>query len=141
MRHKTLGIVALVGIVCISGCAQASEPEAEPSAPAKVQVMYDVITNDGKPSYLSKTGTMPASITIGTPGGASQADIDLPLKTKDGERGLRTEFTSGDHLYVSAQKGDYYGSITCQIWADGELISENTSSGEYAVATCSTVAP
>lgn len=37
---------------------------------------------------------------------------------------------------LTAQSGGSDGEITCRITQDGEVISENTSSGMYAVVTC-----
>lgn len=35
-----------------------------------------------------------------------------------------------------AQNKGEYRSVTCRITVDGIVISENTSSGEYGIATC-----
>lgn len=45
-------------------------------------------------------------------------------------------FRAGQFLYMSAQKDDNYGTVTCRIYVDEVLISKNSSSGDYAIATC-----
>lgn len=42
----------------------------------------------------------------------------------------------GAHVYISGQALNGR-TLTCRITVDGVLISENTSSGEYSIATCS----
>jgi hypothetical protein len=49
------------------------------------------------------------------------------------------QFTAGSgfqSFVVTAQNGGG-GSISCSITADGKTISSQTSTGEYAVVTCS----
>lgn len=58
--------------------------------------------------------------------------IQLPW-TKNVDLG--NGFFSGASLI--AQAGDGVESITCRILDGGEVISENTSSGQFAVVTCS----
>jgi hypothetical protein len=78
-----------------------------------------------------------ASITIETPTGTSQQqDIPLPIYNKTGDLGLHMTFQRGDFVYVSAQNDSEYGKVTCRIEVDGEVISENSASGAYAIATC-----
>ena len=69
-------------------------------------------------------------VTAGTPGGGtSQRTGPLPIT------GTFT-FKAGDHVYVSVQNQQGAGSVTCRITVDGLKVSENTSSGGYAIATC-----
>lgn len=83
-----------------------------------------------------------ASITFETPTGTQQANPDVPLKMasgpRSGERGLLVgPFQPGDFVYISAQNKREYGTVTCRISTeDGRVISENTSSGGFAIATC-----
>ena len=46
------------------------------------------------------------------------------------------EFGPGEFVYISAQNEGEYGSVTCRITVDGVVVSENTSSGAYGIATC-----
>jgi hypothetical protein len=45
-------------------------------------------------------------------------------------------FHSGDFVYLSVQNQQSVGSVTCRITVDGVVVSENTSSGGYTIATC-----
>jgi hypothetical protein len=40
-------------------------------------------------------------------------------------------------MYVSGQNATEYGTVTCRIKVDGNVVSQNTSSGAYSIATCS----
>lgn len=102
-------------------------PEGTLAPPEPLEVRYDV----------SGTATS-ADITIETPTGTSQQNgVDVPLVRKsDGERGLIfTGFAPGDFVYISAQNQGF-GDITCSIHVNDVLISTNTSSGRFAIATC-----
>jgi hypothetical protein len=56
----------------------------------------------------------------------------------DPKKGLPLYFAPGSFVYISAQnKDDNYGDISCRISTkDGAVISENTSSGQFAIVTC-----
>lgn len=47
----------------------------------------------------------------------------------------------GASVFVSAQNGAASGSISCEIDVDGKTAVSNTSSGAYAVVTCSAPLP
>lgn len=75
-------------------------------------------------------------VTIQTDdGGTSQGVIALPLAS------TFTSFHSGDFAYVSVQNQQHAGSVTCRITVDGTVVSENTSSGGYTIATCQGTVP
>lgn len=87
------------------------------------EVVYEV---EGDGRYFDMTAE--------TPTGTTQASPDLPLRLTTG--GLVThEFDPGSFVYISAQSKDGR-SITCRITVDGEVISDNTATGEFAIATC-----
>lgn len=77
-----------------------------------------------------------ADVTMATPTGTSQITPDVPLVTTGGDTGLTYTFPDGAFVYISAQKTDEGGTITCRITVDGVVISENTSSAAYGIATC-----
>lgn len=79
-----------------------------------------------------------ADITIETPTGTTQQQgVDVPLTTKGGGKGLTIRgFSPGAFVYLSAQNTGGYGSLTCRIKVDGDVVSENTATGAYAIATC-----
>jgi hypothetical protein len=81
-------------------------------------------------------GIRSGSITIQTPNGSSQAETNLPMKNQAGGTGLTYTFSPGAFVYLSVQNQDAAGSVTCRITVDGVVISENTSTGGYTIATC-----
>ncbi len=93
--------------------------------------------------YFVTGSATSADITYNTPTGTGQqSGVDVPLNLKSqagaeppGGSGIHYTMTSGSFVYLSAQnKGD--GDVTCRIDVDGVTVSENTSSGEFAIATC-----
>jgi hypothetical protein len=60
------------------------------------------------------------------------------MTNKSGATGLTFQFHPGDFVYFSAQAKEGSGSLTCRIVRvdDSTVISENTSSGEFSIATC-----
>lgn len=136
MRNKVWGISALTGAILLTGCTAKAGPIPEYTPPTKVTVRYEVDSTNGKPAYDSIHGLLNADVTMSSPTGTVQVSPDIPMTRKTGETGAEYEFVRGEFVYLSAQKKDYYGDIVCRIYVDDVLISENSSSGEYAVVTC-----
>ena len=114
-----LGVAIAIVAAVIGG-----ELLAGPSAPATRTVVYTVEAD------AAFGGGRTGMVTAGTPGGGtSQRTGPLPIT------GSFT-FHPGDHVYVSVQNQQGAGSVTCRITVDGLKVSENTSSGGYAIATC-----
>lgn len=91
-----------------------------------VEVLYEV---DGSATT--------ADLTLELPSGTSQQNgVGVPVTTESGKHGLTAKFPRGSFVYLSAQNGGDTGTITCRITVDGIVISENTSSGAYAIAAC-----
>lgn len=87
-------------------------------------------------------GLRSANYTLQTPSGSAQGEINLPMKNRDGGTGLTIpDFHAGDFVYLSVQNSDAAGSVTCRIAVDGVVISENTSTGGYVIASCKGVVP
>lgn len=62
----------------------------------------------------------------------------LPLMNNTGTAGITQEnLRSGSFVYVSAQNNANTGTVTCHILVNGVEVVTNTSSGGYAIATCS----
>lgn len=101
--------------------AAQSEALAEVSGP--VDVVYEV---EGDGTYFSMTAQSPT--------GTVQSQPKMPLRRTDGKPMVQT-FERGEFVYLSGQSQNGT-SITCRIKVDGEVISENTSTGEFAIATC-----
>jgi hypothetical protein len=82
-----------------------------------------------------------ASVTMETPSGTVQNDVDVPMMNKSGTEGVRFPASSGTFIYISAQKADASGTVECIIQVDGETVSDNTSSAEYGIASCKGTVP
>lgn len=118
-------VVIVVAIAGANG-GDRSTTGAEPAADGTVTVLYEV---EGSTDY--------ADVTMETPTGSSQISPDVPMTRKsDGRRGLSMEFAPGAFVYLSAQNNRGYGTVTCRITVDGVVVSENSASGGYAIATC-----
>jgi hypothetical protein len=78
-----------------------------------------------------------ATITAQMPTGTTQASGKaVPLTRTDGTRGIKVDFPREAFVYISAQNEGASGDITCRITVDGVVVSENTASGGYTIATC-----
>lgn len=122
--------LALIALVAVAACGTDTD-KAEPSSggPAStVEVVYEV-TGD----------TKSAGVTVTTGTGTSQKDVAVPLVTKSGSEGIAFQMRPGARAYISAQNRDRYGSgpITCRIRVNGRILSENSSTGQFSIATCS----
>jgi hypothetical protein len=126
-----IGAVVVLTLIVIGLVLGSNDNDSSRRAPAPVAVPLVVhyeVEGDGASS---------ASLTLQTPTGTSQQTADLPVKNKSGGEGLIfSGFSRGDFLYVSAQNQDEYGSVTCRIKVGDTVVSENTSSGAYQIATC-----
>lgn len=140
--HPVLKLVfALVLTVLIMSIWQAgqrssSDPVSKTetvSTPITHSVRYEVEAID--PSGLDLP--MGADITISTPTGTSQQSISLPLRNKNtGIEGITMTVPSGEFLYISAQNSEGFGGVRCRIFVDEVLVSQNSSSAGYSIATC-----
>jgi hypothetical protein len=139
-------------VLSIAGCGSETKPKTLSAAESRSLVNEAMSeATKGLPStaedgvvYLVLGSADSASITISTPTGQSQQDIDVPLMNQEGQRGLHfSGFSSGDFLYVSAQNTDDspFSNIRCKIKVDGVVISDNESDAEYGIATCQGTMP
>lgn len=111
--------------------ATPSESASESSAASSNRTVHYEVTSDG--ATLSSV----TYLTINNGASSQQQDTATAAPwSKDiaiEDEGL---FTSSVFSLV-AQAGDGATTITCKITADGKTIQESTSTGPYAVATCS----
>lgn len=117
-------VLGLVASFAISALIWAYPPSTPAPANSTHTVLYEVeadsVTGSGR------TGL----VTAGTPaGGTTQRTGLLPIT------GTFT-FSTGEAVYVSVQNQQPAGSVTCRITVDGVVVSENSSSGGYTIATC-----
>lgn len=102
-------------------------PAADYSSTPPEEVRYEVtgsVTKTADITYATATGT------------SQQSDADLPLTDDYGNTGLTFPYAAGQFVYILAQNDEEYGSVTCSIYVDGDLVSSNTADGAYAIATC-----
>lgn len=83
-------------------------------------------------------------ITYSITGTATSVSITLENETGNTEQGdFKVPFNMsfrvpvGTFVYISAQNNGKTGSVTCQIFVDGKVQEEATSTGAYKIATCS----
>lgn len=127
------GLIALVGWFMVSSIVDSNNQtraagEAIAYAQSStVEVLYEV-----------EGSATSANLTMASATGTVQFNGKLvPLQNKTtGKRGLTTTMSRGDFVYISAQNKGSSGTITCRITADGVVVSTNTSSGGYAIASC-----
>jgi len=128
-----VAVVAIVAASAVTAPGRAAQAEADRQeqvaqmveAMGPVEVKYEV---EGTASSVD--------ITIETPSGTSQgSDKAVPLRT-DAGNGITLSFPRGSFVYISAQNQGEDGTVTCRITVDGEVVSENTSSGAYSIASC-----
>ena len=76
------------------------------------------------------------------------ATVDLTYENASGNTEQRTDLSPwdmsfdadpGQYLYISAQL-EAFGTVTCNIKANGTVIETATSKGEYVIASCSGLA-
>jgi hypothetical protein len=144
VRRAAFGGVVLVALALVAWAVStkagaASVPDvATQSASALAaatthQVVYGLTTSGAATT---------ADITYKTPTGIEQQQgVDVPLMSAGGGAGITlTQVASGQFLSISGQlKGDAQ-DITCSITVDGTVVAQNTSSGEFAIASCDATA-
>lgn len=76
------------------------------------------------------TTTMASLTYENASGGTEQKDVKVPWS------GQTFNAKRGQFLYVSAQNGSEYGTISCEILINGKTWKKSSSDGAYAIATC-----
>jgi hypothetical protein len=134
---RLFAFIGSAAALVLAGCAGVGSSGAvggvgfEPSTPRTYEVLYEV---EGTARW--------ADVTMATPTGTRQVSPDVPMtRTGSGERGLAMTVAPGTFLYISAQNNDGHGTIECRISVDGVVVSENSSSGGYAIASCEGTTP
>lgn len=105
--------------------APADEPAAEPEQEAgESGLRWEAETSGGTPMDITYVGE---NFNITQQQGQASpwtATVDVDSKMDVMGANMSAQNTGG-------------GDVTCRVYWDGELVNENTSSGEYAIATCS----
>lgn len=83
-------------------------------------------------SYVVSGSAEYVDVTIeNEDGGVSQfSDVPVPW-------GYEAKFARESFVYVSAQNQGYDGSVTVEIYTDGDLFKTSTSEGSFVIATAS----
>jgi hypothetical protein len=115
-------ITLVAGAVLIAAVLVAGLLSMHPASTTH-SVLYEAIA-DGNTG-----GGRTGMVTGQTPGGSSQGTGPLPFTAT-------YSFHTGDFVYLSVQNQQPAGSVTCRITVDGVVVSENTSTGGYTIATC-----
>lgn len=122
--RKQLTIVAAAGIGLIALVLVAALLSMHPIAAKTHTVLYEATAD----SYTGagRSGMVTAQTSAGTTQGTGLLPFSDTLR----------DFHSGDFVYISVQNQQPAGSVTCRITVDGTVVSENTSTGGYTIATC-----
>jgi hypothetical protein len=119
-------------VLLLAGCAPATnDPDPAAPSPLATPTMPKLTAGQHQITYKVGGTATKALITYATPAGQEQQNgASVPW---------RKAFKAPDFsvLTVSAQnKGT--GTVTCEIDVDGKTKKKSTSSGAYAVVTCTT---
>lgn len=135
---RVRGVAAVAaGVALLAGCGAGPKTAATPSSSSSsvAQVVFEV---EGEETYGFDGREMSVDVTMGDPSGVQQGTgKTVPLGVTGGPPGLRRSVVAGSAVTLSAQiASDEAGTVTCRITSDGVVVSENTSSGKYAVVSC-----
>lgn len=133
MKRVIPALVTALALIS-SGCSSTAAPAASvapfSSAPSSARVLTAVY-------YVEGTADG-ADITYSTATGIQQQSrAAIPLQMTDGTFGIQMKGAQVPRtLTISAQNTGAKGTVTCSIRLNGEKVAENTSSGAYAIASC-----
>lgn len=133
---KAIGLlVLLLIVVAILATAPARNAERERESAAQTARLVEAMA-PRTVLYEVEGTALVAGLTMETPTGTSQVDVRVPMEDTSGSPGVTQKFNPGSFVYIAAQNQMEKGIVTCRITVDGVVISENTSSGAYGIATC-----
>jgi len=128
-----------------AGCGGDASPDSSTPSPSERSAngqRYDQLVKEQKAEeaaaragrgvlYSVGGSAMYATVTMTTPTGSQQKDVDLPFRG-----GFRFNFEPGQPVYASVQNQTGFNTVACTIRANGVVVSTNTSDAAYGVATC-----
>ncbi len=130
-----IGAVVVTGVITSVLTAPGRAAQAEADRQAQIARIAEAMAPVDVEYEVEGSATS-VNITMETPSGTSQgSDKAVPLRT-DAGNGITLSFSRGSFVYISAQNQGESGTVTCRITVDGKIISENTSSGAYSIASC-----
>lgn len=116
-------IVLLIGCCICGALFFSSSKTSSPNASAPI------FSTDLQVRYVVTGSSTSAMITyFNEQGGTEQVDVGLPWEK-------RFTVARGSALSLVAQNGGS-GSITCEIWLNGEKKKTSTSTAQYGIVTC-----
>ncbi|HSP75847.1 MAG TPA: hypothetical protein VLO31_06505 [Cryobacterium sp.] len=122
-------VLAITYTAALATAVQTSVDETEAAANVDVSLVYEV-TGDSTDASVSYS-----TYTDGSYGSEMSTGQALPFtKEMIVKAGGDFDFSS---FTLTANNGATGADITCRITRDGEVISEQTSTGAYAMALCS----
>jgi hypothetical protein len=126
------GLLVLVAIAVVQAGRADDRAEADRERVARALEALAPVTL----SYYAEGTAITADITVVTPTGMEQSSVTLPLNNKSGTPGLHFEVPRGTYASISVQNRGDTGDVTCRIEVDGTVVSENTSTTDYGIASC-----
>lgn len=133
---QRLAIVGAIAALALTGCSAPSTASpaasaAPSSAPAAGRtVTYDVTGDGGAASNISYS-------TFNGGGGGSESAANAPLPFQKVIPLQASTILSSSVFSLVGQAGQNGTTISCKITVDGKVIAQQTSTGAYAVVTCS----
>lgn len=129
-RISTIVLSAAVAAT-LAGCGGSSDSSSSSGLDDKdLSALSSIL--DQTYTYEVVTTVGGGSLTYATGSGTQQEDIG---ESPEGNPWMSVAVGT-DFAYVSVQNDDEYGDVTCRIKQDGQVVSENTSSAAYGIATC-----
>ena len=124
------GLIALIVIIAIIIGASSSKTTDTQTIPTYTgpEVIYEI------------TGTaMSADVTLSNATGGTEQFSNIQWSHVTGAPGYEYTYESfpASFLYISAQNQGESGSVTVNIYYEGNLIKTSTSTGAYVIATAS----
>lgn len=138
------GIVAVVVIISVSTGGGGSEPSTASDTESSTQPQLEPVEQAPSETTPAEPETETITYTVATTGGAIQSisymkpGFNIAQDTDvSGTEWTKEIAVDGPTmgLNMNAQNGGS-GTITCSIAHNGEVVIENSSSGQYAVVTC-----
>jgi hypothetical protein len=125
-----LSVTAAAVSNAVKGASNSSESESVSDSSGSNVVTYEV-TSDGK------TASSVAYATFDLNGGGTKQSTDAALPFKVDVKLADASMFSTSIYSLVAQAADGATTITCKVSHNGKVVSTNTSTGAYAVVTCS----
>lgn len=126
--------VVMVGF-SLTGCSGGESGLTPAESSSRYQSALSAMAPNVRLTVTSDVDAMsiylPVTATISGPGGTSQNDDALPINR---------EYRMGDGEVLSAnfqKSSEWDGTLSCKIAVDGQVVSEQSSSGDYAIVSCS----